>query len=256
MEDNNSFLKKLEDRVFVLEQEYIWTIPDDSGQLNNVLQGIEKEYYCTRLDDQDNENNVLSLIHVNRINKVRGHLCQVGLFDPDRNDIVFGFSKFLEKEYNLDFFRTVNHWQNTIRTAFEKLEYFTMTTSELDKLPKGTIILKGRRGLQAIPFVDKYEALKDLYSSLPEIRENEHYVYLMMDQEGFYKIGRSKNPLFRERTLKSQEKTIQTIAYWKAPKSVELELHKKYSHFRERGEWFKLSTIHLGEIKEYMSQFE
>ncbi len=255
MDNNRSLLKELEDKLFILEEEYIRTIPDPTGELNNVLQGLRNEFFCTRLDDYGQEKDILSLIYVNGTDKVRGHLCQVSLFHQSRNDIVFGFSKFLEKEYSIDFFKIINHWQSTIRTAFEKLEYFTVTSDDAEKLAKGSIVLKGRKGLQIIPFVNKLEMLKELFSSWPELVSEKNYVYLMMDKSGFYKIGRSKNPIFRERTLKSQENSTQTIAYWEAPKEMEAQLHSRYNEFRIRGEWFKLNTIQLGEIASIMKDY-
>lgn len=63
--------------------------------------------------------------------------------------------------------------------------------------------------------------------------------YLMVDGNGFYKIGKSFNPEIREQTLQSQNPTIDLIAFLE--KDIERELHLKYKYKRKRGEWFSLS---------------
>ena len=68
--------------------------------------------------------------------------------------------------------------------------------------------------------------------------------YLMKDKNtGFYKIGKSTNPKFREQTLQSEKPTIKMVKIWE--KDIEKELHSLYKSFRVRGEWFNLSNIQL-----------
>ena len=68
--------------------------------------------------------------------------------------------------------------------------------------------------------------------------------YLIKNKRnGFYKIGKSKRPFKREKTLQSQEPLIEIIKVFN--KDVESELHKLYSEFRIRGEWFDLSKIQV-----------
>lgn len=65
--------------------------------------------------------------------------------------------------------------------------------------------------------------------------------YLMVDDNtGLYKIGKSKNPNFREKTLQSEKPTIEML--FVIDKDVECELHQKFSHKRVRGEWFRLDN--------------
>jgi len=63
--------------------------------------------------------------------------------------------------------------------------------------------------------------------------------YLMMDSKGYTKIGKANNPQIREKTLQSENPTIELIAICK--EDVEKELHLKYKEYRVRGEWFKLN---------------
>jgi len=68
--------------------------------------------------------------------------------------------------------------------------------------------------------------------------------YVMKDDNtGLYKIGRSINPKFRERTLQSEKPTIKMVKTW--GEDIEKKLHKDYSEFRIRGEWFNLTKIQV-----------
>lgn len=68
--------------------------------------------------------------------------------------------------------------------------------------------------------------------------------YLMKDlNTGLYKIGRSKNPAARERTLQSEKPTIKMVKVW--DQDIEKDLHKQYESQRVRGEWFELSKVQV-----------
>ena len=68
--------------------------------------------------------------------------------------------------------------------------------------------------------------------------------YLMKDNlTKLYKIGRSKNPLNRERTLQSEKPSIKMVKVW--TENIETKLHKEYSNYRVRGEWFKLTKVQV-----------
>ena len=75
---------------------------------------------------------------------------------------------------------------------------------------------------------------------------NIHYTktYLMKNKRNsLYKIGKSKNPKHREKTLQSQEPEISIVKIWN--KDIERDLHIKYDEYRVRGEWFKLNKIQV-----------
>lgn len=82
------------------------------------------------------------------------------------------------------------------------------------------------------------------------------FVYLMHDiSNGYYKIGISNNPEYRERTLQSEKPTIEMIISKKYPirkiaESIEKALHDTYSKQRLRGEWFDLETKDVEHVKE------
>ncbi|MEO9803445.1 MAG: GIY-YIG nuclease family protein [Reichenbachiella sp.] len=71
--------------------------------------------------------------------------------------------------------------------------------------------------------------------------------YLMLDEvNGYVKIGKSKNPKIREKTLQSEKPSIVMKAILN--RDVEGELHKNYCDYRYRGEWFKLSKRQVEDI--------
>lgn len=65
--------------------------------------------------------------------------------------------------------------------------------------------------------------------------------YIMYDEStGYHKIGRSKNPKYRECTLQSKKPTIKLVLI--TPDNIEHELHTEFKSKRIRGEWFNLNA--------------
>ncbi|MGB0431639.1 MAG: GIY-YIG nuclease family protein [Bacteroidia bacterium] len=82
------------------------------------------------------------------------------------------------------------------------------------------------------------------------------FIYLMKNfQNGYFKIGESNNPEYREKTLQAQEPDIKLIEAWLAPSRVEKELHKKFADKRLRGEWFNLNENDVEEILQTMKNY-
>ena len=85
------------------------------------------------------------------------------------------------------------------------------------------------------------------------------YVYLMHDKRnGYHKIGISKEPNYRERTLQSEQPNIEMVCSKRFPtrkiaEAFEFALHKAYADKRLRGEWFDLSYIDVIMLKESLS---
>jgi hypothetical protein len=63
------------------------------------------------------------------------------------------------------------------------------------------------------------------------------------NKTGFYKIGKSINPEYRERTLQSEKPSIKMIKVF--GEDIEDKLHKEYANQRKRGEWFDLTPIQV-----------
>ena len=87
-----------------------------------------------------------------------------------------------------------------------------------------------------------------------DVNDAECYVYLMHDTtNGFYKIGISNKPEYRERTLQSEKPTIELIRAKQYPsrdiaEAIESSLHKVFSSKRIRGEWFSLDEKDVDKI--------
>ena len=81
------------------------------------------------------------------------------------------------------------------------------------------------------------------------------YTYLMRDEStGYYKIGMSKEPTYRERTLQCEKPTISLLwskkfATRSEAREQEKSLHQRYAHKNKRGEWFRLSEQDVIDIK-------
>lgn len=79
-------------------------------------------------------------------------------------------------------------------------------------------------------------------------------VYVMIDKNtGYYKIGKSVKPKFRERTLQSEKPTIEMLFTHEGRCSDEKALHEIFKEKRIRGEWFDLSGSDLTIIHSYFN---
>jgi hypothetical protein len=78
------------------------------------------------------------------------------------------------------------------------------------------------------------------------------YVYLLSTDEGYFKIGRSKDVPNRYNTLKIQLPfEVKLVHFFYATDYIqaEAELHEQYGEFRVNGEWFLLTMEHVEIIK-------
>lgn len=72
--------------------------------------------------------------------------------------------------------------------------------------------------------------------------------YIMIDKNtGYYKIGKSMNPKFREKTIQSEKPTVELLVIFE--NDIEKLLHEKYKAKRVRGEWFSLAKSDLIDIR-------
>jgi hypothetical protein len=77
-------------------------------------------------------------------------------------------------------------------------------------------------------------------------------VYVMIDEHtGAYKIGRSKNPKIREKTLQSEKPFIRLLFAFDGINEHERQLHEMFKEKRIRGEWFDLSYSDIVKIKQF-----
>ena len=72
--------------------------------------------------------------------------------------------------------------------------------------------------------------------------------YIMINNKGHVKIGKSYNPKIRESTLQSEQPCIKLIAVVNL--DIENILHEEFKDKRIRGEWFELSNSEIVDIIE------
>lgn len=109
--------------------------------------------------------------------------------------------------------------------------------------------------------LEKYKArLEDFYGYKRSLKIRNStlkikltYIYLMFDENtGLFKIGRSLNPEYRERTLQSQApKILKLFTSCLTYGAKEKELHRHFANKRVRGEWFSLNENDIEFIRNY-----
>jgi hypothetical protein len=148
-------------------------------------------------------------------------------------------NKPIPKDNNVDFSGILNKSniknKDRIRMILEVNE--NITTSDLCKMTgiQKRSVQRYRKSLNKVyKSPVKEQSLINKYSK----------TYLIKNKRnGLYKIGRSKDPESREKTLQSEEPNIIIVKVW--DKNIESELHKMYAKQRLRGEWFELSKIQV-----------
>jgi hypothetical protein len=75
------------------------------------------------------------------------------------------------------------------------------------------------------------------------------YLYLMKHANGLTKIGISKRPKIREKTLQAEDPMLELHYVTSSDRSTEKRLHDIFAEHRVRGEWFRLSDNHIEWIK-------
>jgi hypothetical protein len=101
------------------------------------------------------------------------------------------------------------------------------------------------------------EATRRGAEDLERLRRSSYqtFVYLMEDlRNGHFKIGRSKTPGKRERTLQAEVPQIVLRLSIPADEGHEKELHNLFADKRLRGEWFTLSPDELLSVVSFLKQ--
>ncbi|KQO22927.1 hypothetical protein ASF10_11290 [Flavobacterium sp. Leaf82] len=230
----------------------------DNGQINNVLTKLERHCFVVELID-DEIGLATRMAYINNDKKLKGDIICLNLDDQDYFQLLFRFCNMLTDNYDdLDTIDTFNTFQSQLRTFLEKTGFFTITSIEVQKFEGKELLFIGnpKRGFQKLELIDKVQFYRDFFNNNYKIAplDGNDYVYLMINKDtSLIKIGTSKKPLYREKTLHSQEPKIHLIALWCCNKEIEKKLHKKYNDRRIRGEWFKLTLQNLKEIEDYMN---
>ena len=71
------------------------------------------------------------------------------------------------------------------------------------------------------------------------------YVYLMRHANGLIKIGASRTPAAREKTLQAEDPRLELFYASIAVRKTESRIHKAFKDLRVRGEWFRLEERHI-----------
>lgn len=103
---------------------------------------------------------------------------------------------------------------------------------------------------------DMNERFGKMKRSEPAQKRHQKVYVLHNIRNGYYKIGRSFDVPFREKTLQSEEPEIELLMNVVAPASMERELHAKYSDKRVRGEWFRLDESDIIQLSELFAAQE
>jgi hypothetical protein len=246
------------DKIFTLDKESIIRLNESrmDGSLNNVVVGLHS--HCYGLDLINDEGTVdYHVYYINGENELVGDLLKLNLHDKERDRLLLIFSNYLADTYGLDILETFNSFQEATRSMCERIDYLTITANELQEYKgyKPTFIAKGVKGIIVVPFLYHLDLYKFLFGALKYINyeDGQNYIYLMFNKRNkLVKIGKSRNPGHREKTLQAEEPEITLVAVWKGADKVERELHKLYKKKRLRGEWFNLSFKELKGIKQFM----
>ena len=81
------------------------------------------------------------------------------------------------------------------------------------------------------------------------------FIYLIKHQNGLTKIGYSKTPKLREKTLQAEDPRLKMVAVKSGSMRQEKKLHRVFSEKRIRGEWFNLSDREI-ELMRFVCGFE
>lgn len=141
--------------------------------------------------------------------------------------------------------------EKSMKEQIDRLEKDSLSIYLKEKSEEDKKILK-RLKKESNKIKKHFDQFKSI--ECPCVQENKNYIYVMLDENtGQYKIGRSKNPIYREKTLQCEKPTIEMKFYYEGTNEDEKKLHKRFEGKRTRGEWFLLKKSDLKKIKKYFN---
>lgn len=242
-------IDKFDDKIYNISHETVLELcKHDNGSISNVVRGLQKECYGLKCDSNDFKK--LSFFYINYSADPPGLLFKLELKEESFYEYLLGFSLSISKHFDHpDPINIYNTFIYYLRTILEQCGYFTVSTAEIKKLPRGELLSPSP--IEIIKNFDKEEFYRYFlnYDKSSEIIENVNYLYIMLNKAtSLFKIGYSKNPEYREKTLQSEEPKIILLKVWECDKCIEREIHKYFEKKRIRGEWFKLNIKDLMEL--------
>lgn len=231
---------------------------EDNGPINNVVAGIADHCYGTKLYDDDH-GLLAEMFYINGEQELREDIIRLDLKDSDYFELLMRFCILLSESYEkVDAIGTFNTFQQKLRGFLEKQNFFTVTSLELKQFSGqySVMMSSAPRGIFKLDLIDPKEFYQDFFNNIVNqtVEKGKEYVYLMVNTDtALIKIGKSIDPLYRERTLHSKEPSVCLVAMWCCDQQIEKELHLKFAHKRVRGEWFRLTISDLTALEKFMN---
>lgn len=260
----NDLISNLEiqfnERYFNLDKDFIIELNNkaDEAGINNVVTGLCEDFSTIGIISEEKEL-IYEILFGSNLDGLWGKSLKLDtkLTPNERDCLVLMFSQQISLKTRTNMIDLFNTFQFARRSMYENYKYLTVNPETFSKYndPNPLIIAKNLRGVIPVRIIEKTEYYKMIFDNvnLDSIDKSTKHVYLMYNERNNYiKIGQSKNPKLREKTLQGEEPNLQLLAIWEAPVKVEKELHRLYKDKNIRGEWFDLSFDDLQEIKEYM----
>lgn len=259
MEGTEIIDNKFFDCYSTLSKEEIYELDkEDNGPINNVFSFIEKHCYGAGLID-DKQGLAVRFYFIDNHKGLKGDIIEFDLMDKYYSDLLMRFCiRIADKYEDVDTIVAFNTFQTKLRGFVEKSGFTTVTNLDAEPyLGKDAVMItNSKRGFFKMKLIRHRDYYRNWFGNLHngKIEENSEYVYLMVNEAtGLVKIGRSKNPKYREATLHSKEPTVHVVAFWNAKKELEKLLHNKFIEQRKRGEWFQLNFAHLAELERFVN---
>lgn len=243
------------DKLFSLDIEEIKQLGEKSVEIQNVILGYHTKAIHLRGRNYDFE---LVYIAENPDSQtIEGYELQYKFESQNHADIVLAYCSFIVDKFPFEnLVRLYNTYIDQMRSVFSQEGIEVITQADIDQIRSkygrgGTLAAKAPCVyLRTLTEKELYRELFSFDYSSFAIEDDKKYVYLIHSQSnGYFKIGYSKNPLKREKTLQAEEPDISLLKIWEGDGALEKSLHQKYSHLRVRGEWFELTIRELFELK-------
>lgn len=143
----------------------------------------------------------------------------------------------------------------------ELLYVFENEQGEIQRIQRLTGLLPDKDHLQKLILflqksLDNYQRTEAYNQRVLDIRNTPApqdltgFIYIATDVAvpGLLKIGYSRTPKLRERTLQAEKPTINIVSTFPGSLSQEAKIHEVLSVDRVRGEWFRVTPEHATTI--------
>jgi len=249
--DLDTYDKKVSYWSYETVRELAKTRPD----ISNVLRGYTKRCFAVMGDLEEINEIIFAYIYVS--NDEAAIALTLRFREQNFYEFLLLFSTHIVRDNSdLEIVNVYNTYLHSLMTFLGAHNIEPFFSADLDKLPRGGNLIVTSE-FEVLKSVDRVKFYRDALGSYNYLNFVEHkeYVYIMMNKEDMtFKIGQSKKPGYREKTLQSKEPQIVLLKVWECDKKIEKELHFIYKRKRQRGEWFKLDFGELCEFNEVVNR--